>query len=166
MQRVLIIGSPGAGKSTLARKLAQNTGLPLIHLDAEYWRPGWIGPDEAEWEARMRTIVSGERWIIDGNYGRTLGRRISRADTVVWLDYPTALCLWRVVFRVATMHGRTRPDMAEGCHERFDPAFLAYVARFRSEWRERNRVALSGFRGQVLRFTKPSQARAWLDSLG
>lgn len=166
MQRILVIGSPGAGKSTLARELSRRTGLPVVHLDAEYWRPGWIGPDTDEWIARTREIVAGERWIIDGNYGSTLGRRLSRADTVIWLDYPTGLCLWRVIRRVVTMHGRTRPDMAEGCPERFNLDFLGYVFRFRGEWRERNRVALSGFHGKILHFAKPAQTREWLASLG
>lgn len=166
MQRVLVIGSPGAGKSTLSRELARRTGLPVIHLDAEYWRAGWIGPDTNEWIARTREIVAGERWIVDGNYGSTLGRRLSRADTVIWLDYSTPLCLWRVIRRVVTSYGRTRPDMAEGCPERFDLDFLGYVLRFRREWRERNLTALSGFHGRVLRFERPAQARAWLESLG
>lgn len=93
MRRVMVIGSPGAGKSTLARELAKVTDLPLRHLDAEYWLPGWIERDPAEWHAKQTALIAGDRWIIDGNYGASLPLRIAAADTIVWLDYPTWLCL-------------------------------------------------------------------------
>ena len=89
MQRVLVIGSPGAGKSILAAKLSAVTGLPLIHLDQQYWLPGWVEPDEAAWQVRLREIIAGDRWIIDGNYGGSMTLRLTRADTVIYLDYPS-----------------------------------------------------------------------------
>src|SRR6478672_12302851 len=110
MQRALVIGSPGAGKSTFARALAARTGLPLIHLDREYHLPGWVEPPEADWRARIDQLIAGDRWIIDGNYGGSMDVRLNRADTVILLDYPSWLCLWRVVSRIATLHGRVRPD--------------------------------------------------------
>jgi adenylate kinase family enzyme len=67
MERVLVIGSPGSGKSTLATELAQRTGLPLIHLDQQYWRAGWIEPDKGDWATEVEALIAGERWIIDGN---------------------------------------------------------------------------------------------------
>lgn len=67
MQRVLVIGSPGSGKSTLATELAERTGLPLIHLDQEYWRAGWVEPPKAEWRQRVADLISRERWVMDGN---------------------------------------------------------------------------------------------------
>lgn len=166
MQRVMVIGSPGAGKSTLARALGARTGLPLIHLDAHYHLPGWIEPPEADWQAKLRELVAGDRWIIDGNYGGSMAMRMARADTVVWLDYPTTLCLRRVLTRWREYHGRARPDVPEGCPERFDPAFLFYVARFRAVKRPGTLRRLENFGGEVIRFAGPAEADRWLDRLG
>ena len=91
MKRVLIIGSGGAGKSTLARQMGEISGLPVIHLDAEHWRPGWIEPSKDEWAARVDELTRGESWIMDGNYGGTMSQRIAAADTILFLDLPSAL---------------------------------------------------------------------------
>jgi adenylate kinase family enzyme len=165
VQRVLIIGSPGAGKSTLARELAAHTGLPLHNLDRMHWLPGWIERDRAEGLTELRGVLAQERWIIDGNYGSSLPERLSRADTVVWLDYPTWLCLARVFKRWWQFRGRTRPDMTEGCPENLNLEFLHYVLVFRSAWQARNAVAVGGFAGEVLRFGKPAAAAAWLGNI-
>lgn len=162
MQRVLVIGSPGAGKSTLARALAARTGLPLHNLDRMHWLPGWIERDRAEGLEELRGVLAQERWIIDGNYGSSLPERLTRADTVVCLDYPTHLCLARVFKRWWQYRGRTRPDMTEGCPENLNLEFLHYVLTFRSAWQARNAGAVAGFSGQVLRFAKPAAAAAWL----
>jgi len=87
--RVLVDGMMGSGKSTFARALAARTGLPLIHLDVHYWKPGWVRPSDDEWRERQRTLLAGEAWIIDGNYNETLALRLERAETVVFL---TRLC--------------------------------------------------------------------------
>jgi len=135
MQRVLIIGIPGAGKSTFARKLAAKTGLPLIHLDAEFWKPGWKVTERAEWRARLAKLAEREAWIMDGNYGASLELRLPRADTVMWFDYPRLVCLWRVLRRVATTYGRVRPDLAPGCPEQFDGEFLRFIWNFNANSR-------------------------------
>lgn len=93
MERVAIIGPGGAGKSTLARQLGAITGVPVIHLDREHWKPGWVETPAAEWEERVRELAAAERWIIDGNYGGTLDVRLDRADTVVFLDFGRFRCL-------------------------------------------------------------------------
>lgn len=166
MERVLVIGSPGAGKSTLAHELADRTGLPLWHMDRLHWQAGWVERDRAEAAAVVMELLAQDRWIVDGNYGSTLALRIRRADTVIWLDYSTALCLGRVLKRWWQFRGRSRPDMTAGCPERLDLEFLLYVLRFRTEWRQRNRLALGGFGGTVLRFTGPAEAARWLDAPG
>lgn len=99
MKRVLLVGSPGAGKSTLAKKLAAQTGLPLIHLDDLYWDTGWVRVERELWLTRLAEALAGEQWIIDGNYNSTLVQRLTQADTVIILTPPRELCLARVIWR-------------------------------------------------------------------
>lgn len=134
LRRVAVIGSPGGGKSTLATALARATGLPLIHLDREHWRANWTEPPEAEWQMRNRELAVRERWIIDGNYGSTLHARLDRATMVVWLDLPTLVCLQGALRRAIRYRHGGRPDMTEGCPERWDfeyLKFIHYIALFR-----------------------------------
>lgn len=127
MRKVLVIGSGGSGKSTLAQQLGERTGLPVIHLDSLFWRAGWQEPPRDEWAARVDELVRGDGWIMDGNYGGTLERRLAVCDTVIFLDLPRALCLWRIISRGLRYRGRTRPDMAEGCNEQLTWEFVRWV---------------------------------------
>lgn len=130
MKRIMIIGSPGSGKSTFSRELAELTGLPLIHLDKLFWRPGWVHCSREEFDRLLLTELEKESWIIDGNYSRTVELRLKYADTVIFFDYPRTVCLWRVIKRVFGSRGKVRPDMGEGCPERLDFEFLKYVWNF------------------------------------
>jgi len=130
MNRIMIIGCCGAGKSTLSRKLHKITGLELIHLDQHYWKPNWVETHKAEWEKIVTNLSEKPNWIIDGNYGGTMNIRFERADTIIYLDYPTIKNLWRITKRILKYHGQVRPDMPEGCKERFDLAFYHYVATY------------------------------------
>jgi len=127
MQRVLIIGPCGAGKSTLAQRLGPILDLPVIHLDALNWQPGWVMAPDEQFRARMLDVLRRPRWIIDGNYGGTVQLRIARADTVIFLDFARWRCVARVLKRVWTYAGQTRPDMGEGCPEKFDWEFMDFV---------------------------------------
>lgn len=97
--RILVVGSPGAGKTTVATRLAEVTGLPLHHLDDAFWGPGWTRPDHGEWTRYQRTLVADDRWIIDGNHLSTLGVRIPRADVVVVVHAPAPRCAVRAMRR-------------------------------------------------------------------
>lgn len=150
MQRVLVIGIPGAGKSTFSNVLASKTGLPLIHLDKEFWQPGWVQTPRSEWRVKVAELAAGERWIMDGNYDSSLDLRLPRADTVVWFDYPRLICLRRAAWRAVTSYGRVRgPDIREGCPERFDLEFLRYIWTFNARQRPRVMTALAQFGRQL-----------------
>jgi adenylate kinase family enzyme len=166
MRRVLVIGPCGAGKSTAATELGELLGLPVHHLDRMHWREGWVEGSREELVAALAPILAGERWLIDGNYGGTMGERLERADTVVYLDYPIRLCLWRALRRAWRYRGASRPDMAPGCPERFDPAFLLYILTFRRGPRRRTEDRLRAHAHKVRRFAGPRALRRWMDSLG
>lgn len=169
MQRIVIIGCPGSGKSTLARELGHRLGLPVTHLDALHWQPGWKPhPDMHAFSARICEIAQGPRWIIDGGY--TTGNvetRLERADTYVLMDFPTWLCLFRVMWRAIEYRGQERPDMAPGCPEgRFDPGFLYYVLRYkRARLPRREEEIARYFRGRLIRLKRLRDVDAFLNSL-
>lgn len=104
MEKIMIIGSPGAGKSTFARRLKEATGLPLYYLDAIWHRSDQTTLSKEEFDAKLKEIVCKERWIIDGNYQRTLGLRLERCDTVFLLDYPLEVCLLGASSRIGVRH--------------------------------------------------------------
>ena len=143
MERVMIIGCGGAGKSTLARKLGEKTGLPVVHLDKLFWRPGWVSISQEEYDVLHRVELAKERWIIDGNFDRTIPERLARCDTVIYLDFSRFSCLMGVLKRILTTYGTVRPDMGEGCPERFDGEFLRWVWNFNKNKREKNYRLLS-----------------------
>jgi adenylate kinase family enzyme len=130
VRRVLVIGSSGAGKSALSRRLGEITGLPVIHLDKHYWRPGWTEPPKDVWRDQVSELVKGDEWIIDGNFGGTMEQRLEKCDTVVFLDLPRHVCVWRIIKRVLKYRGNTRPDIAQGCPEKLDVPFLIWVWNF------------------------------------
>ncbi len=100
MDRVMIIGCCGAGKSTFSKRLSQLTGLEVIHLDQYYWKPNWEESDKEEWTDLVKKLAGKPQWIMDGNYGGTMDIRMARADTIIYLDYSTAKCLWRITKRI------------------------------------------------------------------
>ena len=167
MQRVLIIGCSGAGKSTFAPRLAARTGLPLIHLDKEFWLPDWTPMRRPAWRAKVADLVAGKAWIMEGNYGNSLDLRLPRADTVIWFDYPRHVCIRRILKRVLTTYGEVRADMAPGCTERFDLDFLRWVWRFDRDEQPPIAAALAahGARLSPVIFRGDWEARAFLDTV-
>lgn len=165
MNRVLVIGCAGAGKTVFARQLSKRTGLPLIHLDREFWQPGWIPPERDAWRRRVEALAAAPRWIMDGQYGSSISLRLRHADTVFFLDTPRWLCMSRVLRRTLRNYRRTRGDMAAGCPERFDAEFLSYVWNFERDHRARMQASLVGFPGRVIVLKHPSAVRACLADL-
>ena len=130
MKRILVIGSGGAGKSTVARRLGHLLNIEVLHLDKFYWKSGWIEPPPDEWLQTVHELINRDSWIIDGNYSGTLDLRLQKCDTIVFLDMPRLLCLWRIVKRRFLYRHGGRPDIAEGCREKLDLAFVSWVWNF------------------------------------
>ena len=138
MQRIIIIGCGGAGKSTLAQQLGKKLNIPVVHLDKIFWKPGWVEKSPEEFDELHRHELSKETWIMDGNFNRTMPERIARCDTIIYLDFSRFACLRGVIKRVLTTYGTVRPDMGEGCPERIDFEFLKWVWNYNRDKRERN----------------------------
>ena len=133
MERVVVLGPGGAGKSELAATISRRTGLPVVHLDVLFWREGWTPAPRDEALRDFLAAVAGERWIVDGNFLDDFGHddpRFERADTVIFLDLPRRTCLWRVLKRLVRDRGRRRPDLPEGAYEGFDLALLRWIWRY------------------------------------
>ncbi|MHA6252248.1 DNA topology modulation protein [Oceanobacillus sp. CAU 1775] len=127
MKKIVLIGSGGSGKSTLARQLGEKLKINVYHLDALFWRPNWVGVPKDEQRRVQSDLVKKEEWIIDGNYGGTMEIRVNAADTIIFLDIHRAICVYRVFKRILQYRNKTRPDMGEGCEERFDLNFFEWI---------------------------------------
>lgn len=148
-RRIVLIGSPGSGKSTLARRIGELLELPVIHLDAMFWQPGWVEPDKAWFDDRVREVLVQDEWVIDGGYSRTLPERLERADLAILFDLPRRVCLYRVVKRRLQYRNQTRPDMAPGCQEKVDREFLSYIFNYSKDVRDRYREIVEPYAGRV-----------------
>ena len=107
MKKIIVIGCPGSGKTTFSEKLCKKTGLPLFYLDAIWHKADRTHISREEFDARLTEILAQDSWIIDGNYSRTVERRIAACDTVILFDLPPEVCLEGAIARL----GKKRPDM-------------------------------------------------------
>ncbi len=166
LNRILILGPGGAGKSTLARKLAERLDLPLIHLDQHYWQPGWVPMDADKWPDVVADLTARDRWVMDGNFGGTLHLRLPRADLVVFLDVNRWQSLWGAFTRVLKQSGQVRSDMAAGCPERFDPEFFIWLWNFPRDSKPELEAAFARHpQTQVVRLRSRNAVGKWLGAL-
>lgn len=133
----MIVGQPGAGKSTLAREIGARTGLPVVHIDHIHWKPGWQERDRDEKTRLCREIHAGDRWVFEGGHTATWPERMARCDALIWLDVPATLRLTRVLRRSLKYRGQNRPDLPEGCPEQFSAEFYRWIWRTRNSGREK-----------------------------
>lgn len=163
----MVIGHPGAGKSTLAIELGRILDLPVIHLDREYWQPGWVELTDNEWEDRVTTLASQGRWVMDGSYDRTLRSRLPRAEIVLLLDFPRLLCMRRIIKRILTGWGKVRTDMGDGCPEKIDFGFFKFVWNYRRDRMPNVKSKLAEYfsGGKLFRFDHPADIDQLLKEL-
>lgn len=134
MRRIIVIGCQGSGKTSLARNLGRKLGLPVVHLDVLYWRPGWKPSDKPSFRVRAAEAIAGEAWVVDGSFsGLAFDLTLARADTLVIIDCPRWLCQWRILWRSAVDRDAMRPDLPAGCPEQFDWKLMREAWRYDTE---------------------------------
>jgi adenylate kinase family enzyme len=129
-KKIVIIGSPGSGKTTLSFQLHHIFNVPIIHLDKYYWKPHWQMPTSREFYDIHGSLCIQPEWIMEGMFITTLIPRFIEADIIIFLDMPQSLCFWRVLTRLIKNYGKVLATSAEYCPQRIDFAFLKYVWNF------------------------------------
>jgi adenylate kinase family enzyme len=167
MNRILVIGCSGGGKSTLARAIGMKLGSPIVHLDVLFWKPGWVESSYEEFRPKVAAAVEGDRWIMDGNYSRTFDIRMPRADTVIWVDQPRLLCIWRAFARTMRQFNKVRADLAPGCPEKIDFGFYRYIWNFRKKNEAATIEALAAYapEARLIRLRSDREIAAFLDGV-
>lgn len=127
MNKIAVVGSGGAGKSTLSRKLSGILNIPVYHLDIYFWKPGWQMNDSVSWNDINDKLINYENWIIDGNFKSTMAKRLDAADTIIFLDIHRIICLLNAWKRYFQYRKKRRPDLAEGCYEKIDFDYYKWI---------------------------------------
>lgn len=161
MNKVIVIGCPGGGKSTFARMLHEKTGLPLYYLDLMYWNADRTTVDRAVFHERLHATMEMESWIIDGNYASTMEMRLAACDTVFFLDYSLEVCLAGIDAR----RGKSRPDMpwveTEG-----DEEFIAFIKNYSTDSRPKVMELLGRYSDKnIVIFKTRAEADAFLKTM-
>lgn len=167
MKRIAIIGCGGGGKSTLARELGEILGIEVIHLDRLYWKPGWVMTPSDEWQAVVQGLIEGDSWVMDGNYSGTLDVRLPAADTIVYMDLPRRICVWRIFKRLFQYRRKQRPDMPPDCPEKIDWEFFLWVWHFRRQRKAKimGLIEEHSEGKQVFMLRTPREVRRFVDRL-
>ena len=167
MKRVVVIGSPGSGKSTFSKKLGGKSGLPIIHLDYYHLQSEHnYRSDTDSWNSRVAELIKPDKWIVDGNYGASFPMRFKAADTIVFFDIPRRICLYRILKRYFYYQNRKREEMPDNWEEKLDLEFLKYVWRFNKQSKPKILNHIKNYKnGNVLIFKKSKEAEDYLSSI-
>ncbi|ALX49278.1 topology modulation protein [Lentibacillus amyloliquefaciens] len=171
MDRIMVVGvSAGVGKSTFARELGERLNVEVFHLDALHWRPNWVEAPKEDFKSAQKEIVTRKQWIIEGNYSSTYDIRAEKADTIIYLELPLIVCLYRVTKRWLTHIGKTRPDMGNGCKEKLDYTFLKFICTTYRSRKKKMRERLQAFQEMgpeknVIMLKNKNRIRTYLETL-
>jgi len=167
MRKIVLIGSGGSGKSTLARRLGKKLKIKIYHLDALFWKPNWVGVPKEEQIVVQHRLVKQDKWIMDGNYGGTMDIRLNAADTIILLDIPRTICVYRAFKRILQYRHKTRPDMGEGCQERFSLEFFKWIWDYPKTKRPQisQRLQLLSKEKEVIILKSPKDVERFLEKL-
>lgn len=168
MKKILVIGSGGAGKSTFSRRLGKIKNIEVIHLDKVYWQPNWIEPSKGAWQQTIKGILEKNAWILDGNFGGMVDLRLEVCDTVILLDLPRFVCLYRVLKRRLKYRGTNRPDMSEGCSEKINLEFLRWIWNYPRIKKPAVEAKLNRFEGEktIIRLKSKREVENFLLKFG
>ena len=162
MKKIIVIGCPGSGKSTLSKELHRRTGLPLYHLDMMYWNADRTNVEKNIFLERLSAVLEEDEWIIDGNYQSTLDLRMQECDTVIFLDYPLDVCLDGILER----RGKPRSDMPWVEPKQYDEEFIEFIKNYNFKSRPQVIKLLDTyFNKNILIFKSRSEANSFLSRL-
>lgn len=160
--RIAIIGGSGSGKSTLTKILSKELDIPAVHLDAINYKADWVEINKKERDEKILSKANEEKWIIDGNYNKTLKNRLDKADTIIWLDYSTFTHLKGITKRAIKMYKKDREEIP-GCKERINLEFIKYVVTYNRKKRPEVINILKGVsEDKLLVFRKQRDLNKWI----
>ena len=163
--KISIIGGSGSGKSTLANILSESMKIPVIHLDSINYKPNWIQVDKVERDKIISEKSNEDKWIIDGNYNKTLKERLIKSDLIIWLDYSSYTQIKGVVKRIAQNYNKERSEIP-GCKERINLKFIKYVATYNKVKRPEMLEILKDIpEDKLLIFKKQKDLNNWLKNM-
>lgn len=167
MKKIILIGSGGAGKSTLAKQLGEILNIEVFHLDKLYWQAGWVEPSEDDWEKKVAELLKKDSWVMDGNFGGTMEMRLKACDTAIFLDLPRTICLYRILKRRLKYRNTNRPDMTEGCNEKVDLEFLGWIWNYRKIKKPKVEKILQKFEQEkkIIRFKSPQEVEKFISNV-
>ncbi|RFA29918.1 adenylate kinase [Alkalilimnicola ehrlichii] len=176
MKKINVIGTTGSGKSTFSKLLAKKLGYPCIHMDQLFWKPNWVESSDEEFIPKVESAVSGESWVLDGNYSRTNDIKWQHADTIIWLDYSYARTFLQLLRRTVT-RAITKEELwpGTGNRESFSKSFASKDSIFIWFFRcyKRNKIRYEALTRSpahshihFIRLQSPNDAKAFIERIG
>lgn len=165
-KNIMVMGCAGAGKSDLAKRIAEITGLRLIHMDPFYYKPNWLLREAEDVKALALAAIKIDGWVFDGNHSETHEIRAEKSEIIIWVDIPRWRCFYNVFYRAWKYRGKTRPDMADDCIERVDWNFIKFIWNFKKRSGKIGKLlADNRDKKQVYRFKDYAEINAFVEKM-